>query len=664
MVEQTSRGSKLGRSKRLTPASRQFGFDRGLPVDRYYIEKFLSRYRLAIAGSTLEIGDDSYTRRFGGERVSGSNVLHVDSGHAGATIEGSLERADHIPSESFDCALITQTLHLIYEVSAAVRTLYRILKPGGSVLATVPGVSQIANDRWGRQWFWSFSSQAVERVFSEVFPPELVRVEAYGNVASSIAFLQGMATEELTAAELEERDPQYELVVAVRAVKPGPRIAVSRMEVDDISLVPTEPRLRTSIDLPAPGARADRGLLETAGWIFGEDVPAVAVEALGSGTVLRRVPLLSRPDVASAFPAFPGAQRAGFRALVPALASEITVQAVLADQRRVPFATIVLRPEKTKATESVAQPQVSVVIPCHNQARFLREAIESVLAQTYSNYEIVVIDDGSEDNTGEVATDYPKIRCVRQENRGLAAARNRGVQETAGKYLVFLDADDRLLPGALETGLECFTANPECAFVFGRHVLIGHGGEFLDETPPFLAGPDPYEELLRRNSIAMHATVMYTRAVFDSFQFDSTLSACEDYDLYLRVARQLRVEPHDGIVAEYRRHGGNMSGGSVRMLKASRRVLVSQRGYVSSVPRYRRAWLEGIRFFSRYYGEALRDAVRADLRQRRWKAAFNGVICLAHYYPRGLASLLEGRIAPAASDASSRRPHGKEAPAR
>jgi len=639
----------FGALRRLTPISRDFGFDRGLPIDRYYIEKFLSRHRLAIAGRVLEIGDDSYTKRFGEGRVACSDVLHVDSGNPRATIVGGLERADHIADNSFDCIVLTQTLHLIYETAAAIQTVYRILKPGGSVLVTVPGVSQIARDRWGRQWFWSFSSQSVTRLFSEVFPPELVRVEAYGNVLSSVAFLHGLAMHELTIAELEERDSQYELVISVRAVKPGRRLGASGIEVAGISVLPGDSILRASIDLPSRGTLANRGLLEVAGWVIGEDVPAVAVEAAASGSVLRRVPLIGRPDVAAAFPEVPGSDCAGYRAFVPArmaAASEITVQAVLRNQRRVPFARIALRSERTEGVENDFRPLVSVVIPCHNQARFLTEAIESVLAQTYAHYEIVVIDDGSEDNTGEVAARYPTVRCVRQENRGLAAARNQGVRESRGEYLVFLDADDRLLPGALEAGLECAAANPECALVFGRHIRIGVDGDFLGEGPPLPGGPDPYEELLRRNGIAMHAAVIYRRAVFDSFEFNTSLQACEDYDLYLRIARDLRIQAHDEIVAEYRRHGGNMSAQNVRMLASSRSVLDSQRATASAIPRYRRARREGILFFSRYYGEALSGTVRTDWRRGHWKAALSGIIALARYYPRGLASLFVSSSTP------------------
>src|SRR5215217_8140206 len=110
---------------------------------------------------------------------------------------------------------------------------------------------------------------------------------------------------------------------------------------------------------------------------------------------------------------------------------------------------------------------VSVIIPCFNQAHFLVEAIESVLAQSYSHFEIVVVDDGSTDNTCDVASYYERVRCIRQNNQGLAAARNSGIRESKGSYLVFLDADDRLLPEALEAGVKCLKAYPDGAFVFG-----------------------------------------------------------------------------------------------------------------------------------------------------------------------------------------------------
>ncbi|PYL19270.1 MAG: hypothetical protein DMF41_10205, partial [Verrucomicrobia bacterium] len=141
---------------------------------------------------------------------------------------------------------------------------------------------------------------------------------------------------------------------------------------------------------------------------------------------------------------------------------EFLVQAVLKDQNRVPLGVIRARRSWRRDTFDTNPPLVSVVIPCYDQAHFLSEAIESVLAQTYPHFELVVVDDGSNDNTAAVVNRYPGIRYFRQENQGLAAARNAGLRQTMGEYLVFLDSDDRLLPSALEAGLRCFRENPAC----------------------------------------------------------------------------------------------------------------------------------------------------------------------------------------------------------
>src|SRR5215213_4115846 len=132
-----------------------------------------------------------------------------------------------------------------------------------------------------------------------------------------------------------------------------------------------------------------------------------------------------------------------------------------------------------RGKQEVVARLVSVVIPCYNLAHFLGEAIESVLAQSYPNFEIIVVDDGSPDNTSEVAARYPGVRLVRQENQGLSGARNAGLARSEGEYVVFLDADDRLLPEALEAHLEHLKAHPECAFVSGRLKRIAADGSFL-----------------------------------------------------------------------------------------------------------------------------------------------------------------------------------------
>jgi glycosyltransferase involved in cell wall biosynthesis/SAM-dependent methyltransferase len=211
---------RFGHLRRLDPVSVEFGFDRGLPIDRHYIEQFLDRHAADVRGRVLEIGDASYTRQFGGDRVTHSDVLHVEEGNPAATIVGDLSRGDTLPSATFDCLILTQTLHLIYDLRPAIDTVYRILKPGGVALITFPGISQISRDQWGEHWYWAFTSQSARLLFSETFPAAQVQVEAHGNVLTSISFLHGLAAKELRRAELDYRDPAYELLVTVRVQRP------------------------------------------------------------------------------------------------------------------------------------------------------------------------------------------------------------------------------------------------------------------------------------------------------------------------------------------------------------------------------------------------------------------------------------------------------------
>lgn len=213
----------FGDLRRLTPISNDFGWDRGNPVDRYYIEKFLQQHCLDIHGRVLEVGDAQYTRRFGGDRVTQADVLHVNLQTPEVTIIADLADADHIPSDTLDCFILTQTLQLIYEVRAAIATIYRILKPGGVLLATFPGICRISYPTLeGEHWedYWHFTARAAQRMFGEVFSQENITVQVYGNVLAATAFLYGLATEKLTHEELDHLDPDYEVSVAVRAVKP------------------------------------------------------------------------------------------------------------------------------------------------------------------------------------------------------------------------------------------------------------------------------------------------------------------------------------------------------------------------------------------------------------------------------------------------------------
>ena len=210
---------RVGDLRRLTPISQSFGFDRGLPVDRYYIERFLARNVAEIVGRVLEVGDDGYTRKFGGLRVTRSDVLHVAMGNPRATFVGDVTDPRVLPDNAFNCIIFTQTLQLIYDVRAAVVQLHRALAPGGVVLVTAPGIGQIDRGEWGKTWFWSFTSAAMERLFGDVFGPDAVMVRRYGNVFAATMFLQGLAVEELDPSDLDPIDRAYPVIVSVRARK-------------------------------------------------------------------------------------------------------------------------------------------------------------------------------------------------------------------------------------------------------------------------------------------------------------------------------------------------------------------------------------------------------------------------------------------------------------
>jgi len=212
---------RFGDLRRTIPISRDFGFDRGQPIDRLYIERFLERNAAAIGGRVLEIGDDTYTRRFGGDRVSSVDILHVHGGNPRATIVGDLADPRVLPADTYDCIVLTQTLHLMYDVRAAVRCLHRALAPGGVVLVTAPGISQIDRGEWRATWFWSFTAASLGRLFAEAFGGDGVTVEHYGNVFAATAFLHGLAVEDVAAADLEPIDDVYQVIVAVRARKQG-----------------------------------------------------------------------------------------------------------------------------------------------------------------------------------------------------------------------------------------------------------------------------------------------------------------------------------------------------------------------------------------------------------------------------------------------------------
>lgn len=212
-------GLRLGDLRRVTPVSQWFGYDRGTPLDRVYIEGFLARHGDDIRGRVLEIGDNAYTVRFGASRVTKSDVLHVAAGNPKATLIGDLSEGTGLPDAAFDCIIVTQTLHLIFDIRRAVAALYGMLAPGGVLLASVPGVSSVDRGEWGPSWHWSLTPLSLRRMLEERFDASDIEVECRGNVLTAAAFLYGMAAEELTEAEIAADDPRYPVIVAARARK-------------------------------------------------------------------------------------------------------------------------------------------------------------------------------------------------------------------------------------------------------------------------------------------------------------------------------------------------------------------------------------------------------------------------------------------------------------
>ena len=291
-------------------------------------------------------------------------------------------------------------------------------------------------------------------------------------------------------------------------------------------------------------------------------------------------------------------------------------------------------------TEEIKQPLVSVVIVCYNQACYLGQAIESALAQTHCPLEVLVVDDGSTDDTSAIAGSYPKVRYVRQTNRGLAAARNTGLRHCTGEYVAFLDADDRLLPRAIQAGVSCMQQAPDCGFVFGAYRNIYSDGSPAPADPPPSIDHDHYWNLLQGNFIGMHAAVLYRWEVLQALGgFNERLAACEDYDLYLRAARKCEVKRHLEVVAEYRQHDTNMSKDRAFMLRSALRVLKMHR---RSLPdrRHRKALRSGMRVWRDYYGSLLFE----DWKQNRTLAGLLPILrlnprLLAHAFMRAVSRL-------------------------
>jgi SAM-dependent methyltransferase len=208
-----------GDLRRTEPFSREWGAERGLPVDRVYIERFLERHAADVRGEALEIHGSLYTERYGGDRVTTAHVLDLDSTNPAATIVGDLEAADTLPEGRFDCFVLTQTLQFVADAAAATSNAYRSLAPGGVLLLTVPSISQLERG-WPDLWRWT--PMGLERFLDEALPAEAEReLGVEGNVLTAVAFLFGLAAADLRHADYEARDSSYPLILTARIRKPA-----------------------------------------------------------------------------------------------------------------------------------------------------------------------------------------------------------------------------------------------------------------------------------------------------------------------------------------------------------------------------------------------------------------------------------------------------------
>ncbi len=208
--------------RRTTPYRPDFGWHRGQCIDRYYIDKFFSAHSADIHGRVLEVGDPEYTRRFGADRVTQIDVIDLDANNPRATVHDDLCSVSSIADNTYDCILCPQTLLFIYDFHSAIRAMYRILKPGGVLLATTPGIAQICPQSMiggaGRD-YWRFTGLSAQTAFANVFGSSNVQLETYGNVLTAVALLHGLVSQEFTAEELDRHDAHYQVTIAVRAQK-------------------------------------------------------------------------------------------------------------------------------------------------------------------------------------------------------------------------------------------------------------------------------------------------------------------------------------------------------------------------------------------------------------------------------------------------------------
>lgn len=284
---------------------------------------------------------------------------------------------------------------------------------------------------------------------------------------------------------------------------------------------------------------------------------------------------------------------------------------------------------------NAVRPLVSVVIPCLNQRRHLPDAIESAVSDDVPT-EIIVVDDGSTDGSAAlVMSRFPGARCIRQSGRGLAAARNRGIEAAFGEFIIFLNADDRLLPGAIDIAVRALSARPDCVMAYGRSVMIGSDGTTWPtaERPAVRSGH--HAALLRTNLIWVPAMAILRReALLEAGGFALGFDAVADYDLYLRLTSRYAVSDHGHVVAAYRRQPDTIDSDASAMLRETLTVMRRNRPRDAHL---QSAWHEGYRNWQEFYGTHLVEEICGHLHAHAAAPAARKAFTLARLAPQVFA---------------------------
>jgi SAM-dependent methyltransferase len=209
---------RWGNLRRTQPFSLRYGYDRGRPVDRVYVDRFIHQHRADIAGSTIELLDGFYARLHGGSSLTSLEVLDIDRGNKSATLIADLGIPDSLPEERYDCFILTQTLHLVQDTQAALLNCWRSLKPGGVLLITIPSLAPLDRHYGPDTDYWRPTPKGLEDTLKRVLGVD-AKVQAYGNLLTCVATMFGLSSEELRAKEIDQVDPHYPVVTGARLVK-------------------------------------------------------------------------------------------------------------------------------------------------------------------------------------------------------------------------------------------------------------------------------------------------------------------------------------------------------------------------------------------------------------------------------------------------------------